>query len=396
MTRIRENLGLLTAASTKTTPAASSRPQIGKVFGVVLDENTPSKEDFDRVGGWTGIGTAFYLPYEQSKNIDNIDLKKCKIARPFFASIQDYPLIGELILLTEGPTSVSQLANNLSQKYYIGVVNIWNNNQQNSPSTSPLGKTFSENSDIRYLLAFEGDRIYQGRKGNGIRFGSTIKLKSNINEWSNIGNDGDPITIIVNGYITTDTNSLAPNIEEINKEMSSIYMTSTQKLPLQPGALIQNPISLFSSLPPDKYINSQLILNSDRITLNSKKDEVLLFAKTNIGLNTDNNIILNAGQNIHLNIENKNKDSKILLGTKPDGTSPTEAVLLGDQTHNLLLEMCNTLQRLSAYLCSAVGTTSVGPVDLLAVNSAGEQLSDDVDNLITKLEKIKSTKVFTV
>jgi len=388
MARIRENLGLLTAASTKTAPVTSPRPQIGKVYGVVLDESTPSKEDFDRVGGWTGIGTVFYLPYEQSKNIDSIDLKKCKIARPFFASTQDYPLIGELILLTEGPTAISQLASNLSQKYYIGVVNIWNNNQQNSPSTSLLGKTFSENSDIRPLLAFEGDRIHQGRKGNGIRFGSTVKLKSNINEWSSIGNDGDPITIMVNGYVTTDTNSLAPNIEEINKEMSSIYMTSTQTIPLIPGASIINPIN--PSLAPSKYVDSQVILNSDRVTINSKKDEVLLFAKTNLELNTDNIINLNAGQYIHLNT------GKILLGTKSDNTVPDEPVLLGGQTHDLLLEVCNTLQRLAGYLASATAVSSDGALPIPAVNDGGTQLFNDVTNLIDKLGTIQSDKVFTV
>jgi hypothetical protein len=388
MTRIRENLGLLTAASTKTAPITSPRPQIGKVYGIVLDENTPSKADFDRVGGWTGIGTVFYLPYEQSKNIDSIDLKKCKIARPFFANIQDYPLIGELVLLTEGPTAISQLANNLSQKYYIGIVNIWNNNQQNSPSTSPLGKTFSENSDIRPLRAFEGDRIYQGRKGNGIRFGSTVKLKSNINEWSTIGNDGDPITIFVNEYVTTDTNSLAPNIEEINKEMSSIYMTSTQAIPLTPGASIINPIN--SSLAPSKYINSQLILNSDRVTINSKKDEVLLFAKTNLELNTDNIINLNAGQYIHLNT------GKILLGTKSDNTVPDEPVLLGGQTHDLLLEICRTLNRLAYYLSTASVPTSDGGICIDACNQAGTQLFNDVNNLINKLGTIQSDKVFTI
>jgi len=239
--RIRENLGGLVAATSKPQSTFASVPaQVGKVFGVVLNETTPSKELFDRSGGWNGIGTVFYLDYDQSKNITEVDLNTCKIAKPFHASTQNYPLIGELIYIIDGPSPSTQISTTQSQKYYTGTVNVWNNNQQNAPGTGDLGLTFNENNDIRRLIAFEGDRIYQGRKGNGIRFGSTVKLKSNINEWSSVGNDGDPITILVNGYVTTDPKSLVPNIEEINKEKSSIYMTSTQAIPLMPGASIVN------------------------------------------------------------------------------------------------------------------------------------------------------------
>lgn len=376
----------------------NSNTKVGKVFGVVTTENTPTKKQFERAGGFNGIGSIFYLNYVGSENISgsNLDnfLDTCTIAKPFHASNQNYPLVGELVMLTDLPSFASQLSPNANQSYYLGTINIFNDPQQNAPSGDSLGKTFSENSDIRPLLSFEGDRIYQGRKGNGIRFGSTVKSKSNNNEWSSIGENGDPITIMVNGYITTDTGSLTPNIEEVNKEMSSIYMTSTQKIPLQPGALIKNPI--LSSLPPSEYISSQIILNSDRITLNSKKDEVLLFAKTNIGLNTDNNIILNAGQNVHINIEAKNPESKILLGTKPDNTVPDEPVLLGGQTHDLLLEICRTLNKLAYYLSTANVPTSDGNICISACNDAGSQLFSDVNRLIDKLGTIQSNKVFTI
>ena len=385
--RIRENLGGILSSINKEVYTISGPNPIGKVFGTITTENTPTKELFEKYGGWNGIGTIFYIDYETSKNISNPDLSTCKIAKPFHASTQNYPLIGELVYLVEAPAPSSQIDNTSTQQYYTGVVNLWNNSQINSPTDDNPGKTFSENGDIRKLISFEGDRIYQGRKGNGIRFGSTVKLKSNINEWSSIGNDGDPITILVNGYVTTNTGSLTPNIEEINKEMSSIYMTSTQAIPLTPGASIINPIN--SSLSPSKYINSQIILNSDRVTINSKKDEVLLFAKTNLELNTDNIINLNAGQYIHLNTE------KILLGTKSDNTVPDEPVLLGGQTHDLLLEICNTLQRLAGYLSSATAVSSDGALPIPSVNDGGTQLFNDVNNLINKLGTIQSDKVFT-
>jgi hypothetical protein len=388
--RIRENLGGLVAATSKTQPRTIIKPQIGKVFGVVLDENTPSRELFNKVGGWNGVGTIFYLDFEQSKDVKvgTVNLSVCKTAKPFHASVQNYPLIGELVHLIDAPAPTSQVNNQANQKYYTGTVNIWNNNQQNSPTDDNLGKTFSENNDVKKLLSFEGDRIYQGRKGNGIRFGSTVKFRANVNEWSSTGEDGDPITILVNGYVTTNTGSSAPNVEEINKEKSSIYLTTTQTLPLAPGASIINPRT--KTILPKDYSSSQIILNSDRITLNSKKDEILLFAKTNIELNSDSIININAGGLTHIN------SPSIALGTRPDGTYPTEPVLLGNKTYSLFLEIFGTLTTLAGFLSSATVATTEGAVCVTDCNLAGEQLFADIDNLLAKLETITSEKVYTI
>jgi hypothetical protein len=384
--RIRDNLGGLVAATSKTSSQPTPKVKIGKVFGVVLDENTPSKELFEKHGGWNGVGTVLYLDYEQSKNISvgGVNLSSCKVAKPLHPDTQNYPLLGELIHLVSGPSPVSQVNNQSDQKYYTGTINIWNSNQQNSLTDDSLGNTFTETSDIRKLLSFDGDRIYHGRKGNGIRFGSTVKARSNVNEWSSIGNDGDPITILVNGYVTTDTGSSVPNIEEINKEKSSIYLTSTQKLPLEPGASIINP--RVNTVKPSNYISSQLILNSDRVTLNAKKDEVLLFAKTNIELTSDNIININAGKVAHIN------SPSIALGTKENGDYPTEPVLLGDKTYDLFLELFGALTNLAGFLANA--STKDGPI--VSVVSGGTQLFADIDNLLNKVDTITSEKVYTV
>ena len=274
--RIRTNIGSTIAASNRKSsyPGFNIKPQMGKVYGVITTENTPTKELFEKYGRFAGMGTIFYLDYDGSKNIDNnVDLTGCKTAIPFDSSIP-YPLVGEIVYLIDGVSPVSQLSNTATQKYYTGIFNAHNNDQHNAISGDFLGKTYIESADTRKLKRFEGDIIYPGRKGNGIRFGSTVKYHSNENEWSSgPGKDGDPITIIVNGYVTTNTGSSAPNIEEINKEMSSIYMTSTQLIPLLPDK--NDTLNPFTNpLPPNKYIFSQLILNSDRITLNSKKDEI--------------------------------------------------------------------------------------------------------------------------
>ena len=388
--RVRDNLGsLMAAVNTKVPTPPPSNIQIGKVFGVVLDENTPSKALFNRAGGWSGIGTVYYLDYEQSKNlaVEDVDLNTCKPAKPN-ADNQNYPLIGELVHLIDAPGPTSQLTSNTAQKYYTGTINVWNTSHQNSLSDDSLGKTFTEKSDYRDLRSFAGDKIYPGRFGQGIRFGSTVTKRSDVNEWSSIGKDGDPITIIVNGYITTNTGSLGPNIEEINKEMSSIYMTSTQKLPLQPGTNIVNP--RVNTVKPSDYISSQLIFNSDRITLNSKKDEVLLFAKTNIELNSDNIININAKTVAHIN------SPSIALGTNKDGTYPTEPLLLGNKTSELFLEILASLTTLAGFLSQASAATTTGAAQVASCQAAGTQLFSDISRMLNKLESITSQNVYTV
>jgi len=372
----------------------SSAFSIGKVFGVVLNENTPTKEMFKKAGGFNAIGAIFYMEYNTSKRYDSVDLNQCSIALPFNANVKSYPLIGETVLILSGPSFDSQINASSGQTYYLGPFNIFNNTQQNSPVNIGLGKSFIEQEDIRPLEAFEGDFIIQGRKSNGIRFGSTTKAYSNLNEWSNVGIDGDPITILANGYVTTNSSSLAPNIEEINKEMSTIYLTSTQKLPLNPAAIITNPIN--NPIQPNHYSHPQLIMNSDRIILNAKKDEVLIYGTTNISLSSDNIININAGDYIHLHINQNNPNSQILLGTEKNGTIPTEPVLLGGKTHDLLLEMLNALTTLAGFLASATVPTTEGAIAVVDCNMAGEQLLNDVSTLIDRLDTITSDKVYTV
>jgi hypothetical protein len=59
---------------------------------------------------------------------------------------------------------------------------------------------FNENSLIESILPFEGDYILEGRFGNTLRFGSTNKINTGENFWSDSGKNGDPITILTNGH----------------------------------------------------------------------------------------------------------------------------------------------------------------------------------------------------
>ena len=137
------------------------KAKVGKVYGVVTTENTPTAAMFKKAGGFNGIGTIFYIDYVQSKttigNIGDDFFNKCKMARPLYSQFQHYPLLEELVFLTELPSPVSQVTNTSFATYYISAINLWGNNQQNSqPSTNNanLGLTFIENPNIKSLLSF--------------------------------------------------------------------------------------------------------------------------------------------------------------------------------------------------------------------------------------------------
>ena len=112
-----------------------------------------------------------------------------------------------------------------------------------------------------------------------VRFGSTAKTDSILynNNWSNTGENGNPITIIRNGQPTdASEEGYLPIIEDINKDLSSIYLTSNQTIPLK-TTITNNPtISKTNHESIGSYGGSQVMLNSDRLVFNTKVDSIIL------------------------------------------------------------------------------------------------------------------------
>jgi len=388
--KVRENLSSVVSSIGKNNFTPTSKAQVGRVYGIVTTENTPTKAMFEKAGGFNGVGTIFYLDYDKAKNIigENNDtfFNTCKTAKPLYPQFQYYPVLGELVYLEELPSAASQISSTSTQKYYISIINLWGNNQQNSQPASDkanLGITFVENPNIKPLLSFEGDHIIQGRQGAGLRFSSTTKLYSNLNEWSSIGNEDSPITILTNGFNYNPGEIY--HVEQINKDNSSIYLTSTQQLPLETDKTgILNPLTKPTDV--SKYFNSQVIINSDRVILNSKRDEVMIFAKSNIELNTKNIINLNANERVHLN------SNTVFLGTV-NNSLPTEPLLLGNKTIDLLETLLDSLYNFGTTLSSVVGVPEGAPA--MDINMAAEGLLNDIDRINDNLEGILSQQNFT-
>ena len=240
----------------------------GRVVDILLEEGTDEKDQkkFNNNGGWSGIGTIWFKSVKTP--IGEIETKtQGTRAFPYFPNYKHYPLIGEIvpIIFLPNPLVSTETATS-TVPYYLPPTNMWNTVHQNAnpylPGLPPsqkksyletqegsfsknapkatkisLGKTFVERDNIRDLLPFEGDVIMEGRWGNTLRLGSTVTSRNN--PWSSVGKCGDPIIILRNRQNSINTTpSEQPELEDINQEGSSVYLTSTQANPLPNTCLL--------------------------------------------------------------------------------------------------------------------------------------------------------------
>jgi hypothetical protein len=358
-----------------------------RVKSIILDETHPR---FKELGEWNALGI---IEYESIINPE--PNTKPGTAYPLLGNIKNFPLINEVVYVFSLPdNTIGQITSNTKQ-YYINIVAIWNHPHHNAfptnpnalppsqqktyvqtelgntsklssqPTTINLGKTFIERPNIHPLLPFEGDIINEGRWGNSIRLGSTVQ--NNPNTWSVTGSNGDPILIIRNGQGTQTEEGWIPTIEDINNDESSLYLTSTQKIPLKASSTSYNS---YSTPPqsPDQFAGKQIISNSGRLVLNSTNDHILLTSNQSVGLNAVNSVNIDTPLTVI-------QSNKILLGSK----NATESMIKGDL---LIIELQNLLKQLQLL------TTSLQAVP--QASSAATLVLSELPKISANLEKTKS------
>jgi len=373
------------------------KPVVGRVVGIILEENTPNETLYNKYGKEYGVGTIFYTIYSSTNNNpvtdvdsgENLNGTKVIPARPFFPNDKQYPLLGELVYILKLPNPKSVTSNENTFSYYLGPINIWNTSQANPQFTNQeifLGNKFEQKSNIPTLRVFEGDKLIEGRYNAGIRFSNSNLLNNNF--WNRGKQDGDPVLIFTNGYNPIKNNqSSSLYSEDINSDNSTILLTSTQTIPLNTTVTTSNPFTK-TILPKNYSGNAQIILNSDRLVFNTKKDDILLYSQTNTEVYAKQDITLNAESDIILNGKN------IILGIQsPDKPQyPTQPVILGTNLEDILYDLIDALTSLGNDLTSAVSTPPGSP--LVTVNTAGASLSSKILDTVDKIEGIKSKSVF--
>jgi len=399
------------------TPTTSQPTYLtGRVSDIILNENHP---DFISQGGWNALGKI----QVEITTID--DSGNTKWVKPLNPNIKCYPLINErvVVLLLPVPQLLSE--SYIYEYYYLNNIAYWNHPHHNAypgfdnpitsdaqiqdyqqteggvvrrvqdnsteislnSPTNPSQDSFVEKSSLHPLMSFPGDIIYEGRWGNSLRFGSTAKTTTQINNnWSENGEDGDPIILIRNGQsLDTSNDGWIPITEDLTKDQSSLYLTSTQNIKF---SLANENFVSYTTPPitPSQYNSPQIILNSDRVVINARKDSVLISGEKSIGISSNNSINIESTQETILS------SKQIKLGDK----NANQSVLRGDETVEYLKILITELQNISEALKVIQdwpsGAPTPNPVILTTANSALQVFT----NVYNQIDSIKSKIVKTV
>lgn len=339
-------------------------------------------------------------------------------ATPFFPNIKQPPLVNEVVFLILAPNGDYSSNTSKVSYYYFTPLNMWGNintnptpnpyqnlktttqdksleeveagspnvsSEQGNESFKP-GTYFEEKANIYPLYPFEGDIIYEGRFGNSIRFGSTDIIESlPANNWSITGSNGDPITIIRNGQNPElPTPAQNTTTEDINKDLSSIYLTSTQKVPITVSS--QNDYLSYEEikpLEPNQYAGPQVILNSGRLVFNTTQDHIMLSSKKSINLNSIEGINVDTVGPVVI------EAPLVQLGS----STAEESVLLGDSTVDLLQQLISDLSSLLGIMSTQIGNNGIllEPTATTArtINSNLSTYQSQLDSLKSNIVKVE-------
>jgi|TARA_B110000196_G_scaffold84225_1_gene72802 hypothetical protein len=380
----------------------------GRVVDIILSNTHPLFNDF---GGWNGLGTIFFEPIS---NLEKSSVLVKPTALPLLPYSKNLPLVNEIVVLLSLPSKNINITDNNKQTntyYYINPISIWNSNHHNAfpnlfqPSTdnpqqanyqeieagatiptqttnnevnlnSPLiGGTFKERSNIHPLIPFAGDIINEGRWGNSIRLGSTVSGSNNTSDyqsnWSFVGDDGDPITILRNGQPKDASKTgWLPIVENIREDLSSIYMTSYQQIPLRAS---NEDYSALSPAPllPREFFNPQIILNSERLIFNATTDSILASAQDSISLSSDNQIGLTS-KNVNIS------GQSIKLG----GPTANEPAILGGAFMNQFRQLVEQIQVMALALSGLEGFDPTATnIESSGIDLAAQDLGDVCKNI---------------
>ena len=347
----------------------STSPTSNVFFGVVTEIiSDPSKPQ----------GT---ISYTSTKN------KTPGEASPLLSNNSYYPIAGEMVLLfTFSDTEYNKAGESspfgtITRTFYVGGINIWDNPSFNGVAETDQIKNpsnanyFNPNNGARSMKSFIGDEILQGRFGNSIRLGGSYNTP-----WKSF-NPNNPITIISNGRLNPTSQYI---VEDPNKDLSSIYLTTDQQLPF---SIANENFNSYTNKPtlPSQFNQPQILLNSDRVVLNAKKDSILISGEKSVGLSSNKSINLEAEKIYMSGVD-------IRLGNK----SASQAVLKGDDTVQLLKIVITELLNITTLLKTSQIYPGGVPVPDALMNTTATIASTNLNKILVEIDSIKSNFVKTI
>jgi len=239
------------------------------------------------------------------------------------------------------------------------------------------------NEDLDYgtsINEVSGDYLIEGRHGNSIRVGSRsnkpyifISNERGSGNYSETLGDGSLITITSNGTLAQHFESYIDGIGDGEQKFgfqlssdgveSNTYPIGTIQSDLNNGADIQDTIYGWNK--------NQMLLHSDRITLNSKLDDIFVSSIKDIYIGSGRHLSLTSPTSLNIISENVN------IGNKNKATM--ESMVLGEALKEVLNDIVSLIPSITI-------TTQLGP------QSPMPTIQADIQKITSKIENITSTK----
>tara|TARA_Y100000361_G_C11129730_1_gene328161 strand:- start:82 stop:1326 length:1245 start_codon:yes stop_codon:yes gene_type:complete len=367
-----------------------------------------------RYTGEQSINTIIALPHVSNKPIKNkANANEDYRYYPLFRGMNDIPSKGDPVLLC----TINKI------NYYLGPLNTldnnptWNNEprptkrQERIPAIikglSKVKRTiFSDDSspnfnkqtifkrlvkvrkeDLDYGKAVyetTGDYVIEGRHGNSIRVGSRSDNpyvflsngRAPLNQFESIG-DGSLISITSNGtlqqhfggYVDDNENTL------FGFQLASDLVIGNETSPDRTmGSVVSNvnndqdPTELIYD-----YSGNQMLFHSDRITINSKLDDIFLSSNKDIHIGTKRHLTITTNKNLVID------SNRTFLGN-PFKTD-MDNLVLGKKLQEVLNDIVDIFSKMQVM-------TQIGPQNILPITEP------DIQSVKTKIESIISNKHF--
>ena len=382
-----------------------------EVVDVILNEEHPSFEDY------TDIGTIIARPCFSEYDADRAILKKFK---PLDMQIKEYPVVGEYVIVAEYFT----------QKYYMQKLNVsstinngmipgksfnMNPTKKNTGNASNYQKNNSTGiakgdedfykklfNDYDFLPRLDlapveqklGEIVFNGRFGQSIKFGTDGVREESYLSPNMIFKVGQRLDATEEEF-DSNKNMLKPIKEDINLDGTSISLTTLEEVTL-------NPVTIDSEVHyqrlvdnvPEKFDGKQIILNSDRIIFNTKKNQFMCFSKLSQYFCTEEKFIVDSLLGVNINspapivVSTEDKtiinSPEIYLGVSDEeNPSQDEPLVKGETLKGLLEELIDLM--LKTQFVNGAGPASMNPANIA-----------DYVSIKTKLMTILSGQNYTI
>ena len=383
---------LLWNVASQAVASITGQDDVAIVYSVILDENHPLIK--------SGESTIADVGAIQCRLLKDIQNDRLLIARPLDSTVTILPIRNQSVFIQKlGNGYVyTQMSSGLSPGGRVGdqaISTLFKQNQSveggskskgyasvsstgiarsNSTEVTDFdgyGDYFESEEGIHKLKLYEGDVLFQSR------FGQSIRLSG----YNNSENVFSPTLILRSGESPENRklpeDSLAE--ENVNEDGNIIFLGSGEKL-LEYTLPIENKKESFSNYPSELKGN-QILLNSDRIILSAKSQEMIFASKLDMGFITDSQFSIDASKGIDITVDDEidinTKDFNfnlnignaiIKLGT--DGT--LEKAPKGETLVKLLGELIDLISK-QIYVTPA-GPTSLGPTNVALFSTLKNKL----------------------